>query len=60
MMNFHLAEYYFRKEQFSDAIGLYEATNIANLNNREIADAKFHQGYSYFTLEELCTGEAAF
>ena len=41
MMNYHLAEYYFRKEQFSDAATLYEGANIANLNNREIADMKF-------------------
>jgi len=60
MMNFHLAEYYFRKEQFSDAIGLYEATNIANLNNREIADAKFHQGYSYFTLKNFAQAKPLF
>jgi TolA-binding protein len=53
MMNFHLAEYYFRKQQFADAADLYEGTNIANLNNREIADAKFHQGYSYFTLQRF-------
>ncbi len=53
MMNFHLAEFYFRKQQFSEAVTLYEATNIANLNNREIADAKFHQGYSYFTLKQF-------
>ena len=34
MMNFHLAEYYFRKQQFADAAQLYEGANIANLNNR--------------------------
>lgn len=53
MMNFHLAEYYFRKEQFSEAADLYEGANIANLSNREIADMKFHQGYSYFTLQRF-------
>ena len=53
MMNFHLAEYYFRKQQFADAAQLYEGANIANLNNREIADMKFHQGYSYFTLQQF-------
>ena len=53
MMNFHLAEYYFKKQQFTDAVGLYEAANIANLNNREIADMKFHQGYSYFTMQQF-------
>jgi TolA-binding protein len=53
MMNFHLAEYYFRKEQYSDAATLYENANIANLSNEEIADMKFHQGYSYFTLQQF-------
>lgn len=53
MMNFHLAEYHFRKEQFSEAADLYEGANIANLSNREIADMKFHQGYSYFTLQRF-------
>ena len=53
MMNFHLAEYFFRKQQFADAAQLYEGANIANLNNREIADLKFHQGYSYFTLQQF-------
>jgi TolA-binding protein len=53
MMNFHLAEYYFRKQQFADAAQLYEGANIANLNNSEIADMKFHQGYSYFTLQQF-------
>jgi TolA-binding protein len=53
MMNFHLAEYYFRLQRFSDAANLYEGANLANLSNREIADMKFHQGYSYFTLQQF-------
>ena len=44
---------FFRKQQFADAAQLYEGANIANLNNREIADMKFHQGYSYFTLQQF-------
>ncbi len=53
MMSFQLAEYYFRNQRFSDAVGLYEQANIANLNNREVADMKFHQGYSYFTMQRF-------
>ena len=34
MMSFQLAEYYFRKNQFSNAIQQYEQVNIANLDNR--------------------------
>ncbi|MFL5774088.1 MAG: tetratricopeptide repeat protein, partial [Flavisolibacter sp.] len=53
MMSFQLAEFYFRQKRYSDAIALYEKAGIANLSNREIADAKFHQGYSYFTLQQF-------
>ena len=53
MMNFHLAEFYFRRQEFADAVALYEGANIANLSNEEIADMKFHQGYSYFTLQQF-------
>lgn len=53
MMSFQLAEFYFRQQRFSDAVSLYEQANIANLSNREIADMKFHQGYSYFTLQQF-------
>ncbi|GAC1485499.1 MAG: tetratricopeptide repeat protein [Flavisolibacter sp.] len=53
MMSFQLAEYYFRKKQFGQAVALYEQANLSNLNNREIGDMKFHQGYSYFTLQQF-------
>jgi TolA-binding protein len=53
MMSFQLAEFYFRQNRFTDAVGLYEQANIANLNNREVADMKFHQGYSYFTMQRF-------
>jgi len=60
MMSFHLAEYYFRTEQFGNAIEQYDQTNIANLNNREIADMKFHQGYSYFNLQNFARARPLF
>lgn len=53
MMKFHLAEYLFRHQRFSEAVPLYEGANIANLSNREVADMKFHQGYSYFTMQQF-------
>jgi TolA-binding protein len=53
MLSFHLAEFYYREQKFADAVQLYETSNIANLSNREIADMKFHQGYSYFTLQQF-------
>lgn len=60
MMNFHLGEYYFRQERFSDAAFKYEQTNISNLSNREIADMKFHQGYAYFNLQKFAQAKPLF
>lgn len=48
MMSYQLGEYYFRMKDFPDALTYYEGANIENMDNREIADMKFHQGYSYF------------
>src|ERR1700712_3117328 len=42
MMSFHLAEYYFRQKNFFQAIANYEKTNTVHLDEREIADMKFH------------------
>ncbi len=53
MMNFHLAEYYFRKEDFAKAISGYENVDIEHLGNKEIADLKFHLGYAYFTSQRF-------
>jgi len=53
MLSFHLAEYYFRREDFTTASRLYESSNIDNLSNKEIADLKFHEGYSYFTRNQF-------
>jgi TolA-binding protein len=53
MMSFHLAEYYFRQGDYAKALELYEASNIENLSNREIADLKFHQGYAYFNAKQF-------
>jgi TolA-binding protein len=60
MMNFHLAEYYFGKQDFTKAVGHYEQSNIANLSNKEIATMKFHQGYSYFTLQQFAKAKPLF
>lgn len=52
-MSFHLAEYYYRKGDISKAIDAYEKVNISNLSNDEIAQLKFHLGYSYFTVQRF-------
>ncbi|MEO8405975.1 MAG: tetratricopeptide repeat protein [Chitinophagaceae bacterium] len=60
MMNYHLAEYYFRRQDFHKAIDHYEQANIANLSNKEIATMKFHQGYSYFTMQQFAKAKPLF
>jgi tetratricopeptide (TPR) repeat protein len=52
MMSFHLAEYYFRFQDYSRALLLYEQSDIDNLSNGEISQMKFHQGYAYYTRNE--------
>src|SRR5437764_8050606 len=53
MLNFHLAEYYFRNKDYARALTTFEKVSPDNLSNREIADMKFHQGYSYFTVKSF-------
>lgn len=60
MMNYHLGEYYFRRKDFPKAISHYENANIVNLSNKEIANMKFHQGYSYFTTQQFARAKPLF
>jgi len=60
MMNFQLGEYYFRRQEFNKAINHYEQANIANLSNKDIAEMKFHQGYSYFTMQQFAQAKPLF
>lgn len=48
MMSFHLARYYFIKNDYEHAIEYYERAGYDNLTNDELADAKFELAYSYF------------
>ncbi len=52
-MAFALAQYYFQQDELKKAIPLYEAANINNLNNKEIADDKFELAYCYFNNREF-------
>jgi TolA-binding protein len=60
MMNYHLGEYYFRRQDFHKAADRYDMANIANLSNKEISTMKFHQGYSYFTLQKFAQAKPLF
>ncbi|MGI8950004.1 MAG: tetratricopeptide repeat protein [Chitinophagaceae bacterium] len=53
MMSYNLAEYYFRKQNFTDAIAFYEKAGVDNLSNAEISQMKFHEGYAYFTMQRF-------
>lgn len=53
MLSYQLGEYYFRKQEYKEALNYYEKSGISNLTNREIAEMKFHQGYAFFTNNEF-------
>lgn len=53
MMSYHLAEYYYNKKDFTDAVTYYEKVQYDNLSNSEIANMKFHLGYAYFTMQRF-------
>jgi len=53
MMSFHLARYYFTKNDFARAVVYYERAGYDNLSNDEIADAKFELAYSYFNVNQF-------
>lgn len=52
MMSFHLARYFFVRQDYSHVITFYEKAGYDNLSNEEIADAKFELAYSYFMLND--------
>ena len=56
LLSYHLAKFYFLKDDFSNAINYYERAGLENLSNDEIADAKFERAYCYFNLKQF--GEA--
>jgi tetratricopeptide (TPR) repeat protein len=60
IMSYQLAEFYYRKEDYSRSLQYYEKTNVSNLSNRQIAEMKFHQGYSYFTLQQFAQAKPLF
>ncbi len=55
-----LAKYYFINNRLAEAIPLYETAGISNLDNKEIADAKFELAYSYFNVRQFDQAEPLF
>lgn len=60
LMSYHLARFYFMKEDFSNAINYYERAGLENLSNDEIADAKFEKAYCYFNLKQFAEAKPLF
>ncbi len=60
LMSYHLAKFYFDKDDFSRAISYYEQAGLDNLSNEEIADAKFEMGYCYFNLKNFAKAKPLF
>jgi tetratricopeptide (TPR) repeat protein len=60
LLSYHLAKYYFLKEDFNNAIIYYEHAGLQNLNNDEIADAKFEKAYCYFNLQQFAEAKPLF
>lgn len=53
LMSYHLAHYYFLKDDFENAITYFDKAGYDNLSNDEIADAKFEKAYAHFNLKQF-------
>jgi tetratricopeptide (TPR) repeat protein len=60
IMSFHLAHYYFLKNEYSDAVDAFTAAGYENLSNEQIADAKFEKAYSLFNLKQFAEAKPLF
>ncbi len=52
-MYYHLGQYYFIKNDFQKSLENYKSVGLDNLNNEQIANAKFEMAYCYFNLKML-------
>ena len=59
-MSFHLAHYYFLKNDFQNAIQSFTNAGFENLSNEQIADSKFEKAYSYFNLKQFAEAKPLF
>ncbi|OYZ53113.1 MAG: hypothetical protein B7Y11_10810 [Sphingobacteriia bacterium 24-36-13] len=53
MVSYYLGEYFYQQKEYNKALIYYGKSNIVNLNNRQIATMKFHQGYAYFVGQDF-------
>ena len=60
LLSFHLAHYYFLKEDYQHAIEYYDLAGYQNIPNNWVADAKFEKGYSYFSRNQFSEAKELF
>lgn len=60
MLAFHLAHYYFLKEDYTKAIQYFLDAGYDNISNEQAADAKFELAYSYFNLNQFGNAKPLF
>ena len=60
LISFHLAHYYFVKEQYEDAVKYFNIAGYDNISNDQIADAKFEKAYAYFSLKQFASAKPLF
>ena len=60
IMSFHLAHYYFLKNEYENAITYFDKAGYENLSNEQIADAKFEKAYAYFNLKQFAEAKPLF
>jgi tetratricopeptide (TPR) repeat protein len=60
IMSFHLAHYYFLKDEYEKAIGYFANAGYDNLSNSQIADAKFEKAYAHFNLKQFAEAKPLF
>ncbi len=60
ILSFHLAHFYFLKDNFVKAIEYYDLAGYSNLSNEQIADAKFEKAYAYFNVKQFAEAKPLF
>lgn len=60
LMAYQLAEYYYRKADYANALEYYGKSGIANLSNAQIAGMKFHKAYSHFAQKQFMEAKPLF
>ena len=60
IMSFHLAHYYFLKNNYTQAVIYFEEAGYENLSNEQIADSKFEKAYAHFNLKQFADAKPLF